>query len=156
MIVRFLVFFTALILIGTVLIAEVAKTGQYNTPPLDALVGGLTAEETRELALLNKLEGGELTPEEIQELAALTALAAQVEIVGSFGGVRVEPVGIEEKITWVVERNTAIMERNSELIEHYKRTAYKYMLFSILGMWSLVLGLRWAITGKWRLWGKKE
>ena len=26
----------------------------------------------------------------------------------------------------------------------------------ILWMWVFGLGIRWAITGKWRLWGKKE
>ncbi len=103
MIIRFLVLFTALILIGTIVLLEGVKIADEQIPSY----------------------GDSFFPNDMTLYAT---------------------IGAYEK-----------RERDLKKSNFNRRMGwYKTMLLSILGMWSLVLGLRWAITGKWILWGKKE
>jgi hypothetical protein len=66
-----------------------------------------------------------------------------------------------EGLNWGVlsrkEQVAAIMEKYASPDPYaVMMSRYKIMLLSILGLWAFVLGLRWAVTGKLRLWEKKE
>lgn len=142
MLIRFLVLFTALIIIGTVSLLEVAEIDQEPTIPKSVNdISGVSGDqlatlEQAESALVNTAERFKQGDPEIP----------REQVVDLANEVRRMRDNIRD------EKNNAILKRNTEL----KQARYKIMLFSILGMWSLVLGLRWAITGKWRLWEQKD